>query len=277
MERTKLVPVFLALVLVAASGCLGAGTDDPSNSGPAITSGMDDADVRAAVVSASEALDSYTATIEMTNSAAEYESESNHQVAIDRQTQRARINTSSEMNGETYQGASIIDGTVLYSTDETEANWSRYDRSTSLEWKDVDLLSTFVTLADRSNATVVGSTTVDGEGATILEGDIDAETYASVLARENASRTTTDESNVTGSVRIVVDNETARPRTVQVQTTRASQYGAFESTTTMHVDSHDPGTQIRTPQETVTVTMRTGSGSGTTTVVTASAPPTDEE
>ena len=277
MLRSKLVPLTLALALVAASGCLGVGTDDPTNSGSAITSGMGDSEVRSALVAATEDVDSYTATIETANSGSEFDSESTFQVTVDREAQRARWNGTTETNGEAYNTTSVIDPPVVYSTDERSGNWTRHERNGVGEWDNVDQLATFVTLADRSNATVVGSTTIDGDGATVLEADVDPETYTNVVAGENASTTTIDRPNVTASLRLVVDNETAVPQTLEMQTTTVSEYGTYESNTTMTIEESGPATQIETPQDTVTATIRTGSDGGTTTVVTASAPPTEEE
>jgi outer membrane lipoprotein-sorting protein len=277
MERSKLVPLAFALVLVAASGCLGAGTDDPTNSNSAITGGMDDSAVRSAFVAATEDVDSYTATIETANSGNGYDTESTYRVTVDREAQRARWNGTTETNGEAYNTTAVIDPPVVYSTNESRGNWTRHERSGVGAWENIDQLSMYVTLADRSNATVVGSTTIDGEGATVLEADVDRETYMSVVAGENASTTPIDGPNVTASLRLVVDNETAVPQTLEMQTTTVSEYGNYESTTTMTIEDHGPATQIETPQDTVTATVRTGSEGGTTTVVTASAPPTEEE
>jgi len=277
MIRSKLVPLTLALVLVAASGCLGAGTDDPTNSNSAISSGMDDSEVRSTLVAATEDVDSYTATLETTSSTGGDEYESTYRIAIDRETERARWNSTTEANGETYNTTALIDGPTIYSTNETSEIWTRLDHVGSAEWEDVDRLSTFVTLADQANATVVGSTTVDGVGATVLEADVDPETYASVVADENVSTNAIDRSNVTASIRLVVDNQTGLPRTIEMQRTETSEYVTHELHSTMTIDDYGPATQIGTPQETVTATVRTGSDSGTVTVVTASAPPTEEE
>jgi len=275
MRRSKLVPLMLALVLVAASGCLGAGTDDPTNSDSAITSGMDDSAVREAVVSSSEEVERYAMTMNQTYSGGGFNSSTTYQGVIDRESRRARLNITSEGNGETQRMATIVDEPAIYSKQETGTNWTKRN-SESFEWRTIDRLSVLVELLEQSNATAVGSTTVDGSGATVLEADVEQETLAEVASGGNESTAGQAEPNVTMSLRAVVDNATARPQTITLHTVRSSEFGSSESTLTVTIDTYGVETQIGTPQETVTATVRTGSDGATTTVVTASAPPTEE-
>lgn len=272
MAKSKLVPLLLA-ALVLASGCLGAGgpttgtatqTDTPT---AAIDGSMNDSAVLGTVADATVDVERYAFTMNSTTRSSGFGNTSSTVTAtVDRSAERARLSYSTTFDGEQTNTTAIVAGDTVYSEREN-GTWTRYGTESGLSnWQQFDRLSTFVELAQRSNATVVGTGTVDGDAVTRLEADVDTETYLAVMGNGNTSMADA-ETNVTATIRMAVDDETGLPLRVTVETTNSGEFGTTTTTATLTVESYGVDTDIQTPTNTVTVTpFATGSDGGETTV-----------
>lgn len=271
MRRSTLVPVLLAMALVAASGCLGVGgptdgTDDGTPT-PAIESGMNDSAITDAVLGATEDVERYSFSVDSNTSGSGFGNTASTMTGtVDRPAKRVQAGFQSQFDGESQQSSAILAGETVYSREEN-GSWRQFESSDEMavSWAQFDYLSKFVELFDRSDATVVGSETVDGRAMTILEADVDPETYVRVMSGENATGSA-GEANVTVSLRMAVENETAYPREITTKTTTTGSYSS-ETTTVVTIEEYGVDTDIATPAAATPVTPGFGSASDSETVV----------
>lgn len=280
MRKSQLVPVLLALSLVAASGCLGVGStgaDDGSNN--ELDSDMNPTEVTAAIIDANDSVGGYAYTTEQTMSGEDIAT--TVRAVVDRDGRRVSLQSNSTFM-EQRSSYQLILGTERAYVKRSDADgWisPSVDQPDRVQWSQYDSLSHVVEMLERSDVSVAGPDTLNGTEVMVLQADVDGETYANVMVGANDSAGRDMASNVSGTLQVMVDKQRAYPLEAELQlsATNGGQDADSEEQRIVHktfrFQQFGSAEKIQTPDETVTMTPERTSE---TTVVTVTAVTPDE-
>lgn len=240
MNRSKLVPVFLALLLVSLSGCgaLGGGESTPESSEAAQR-------LQQQSVDAMESVESYRMDLSM-----DVESESgsvtiDSDALIDRSERKMRMNM-------TISGAGMHEELVMFIEDrtayiDTGMMWQTqtYDYDV---WSQQDRIAQQRELLNHSRVTLAGNDTVDGEPVRVMEIHPDEDKLKEIVAQQPSSNYGNAEFESV-QYTFYVSSETQRLRKMEMDASMTVDGNSGDVSITMTISDYGTNATVDIPPE----------------------------
>lgn len=255
MQRRRLVPVIAALLLlVVASGCLGAGGDgtttEPGSTDAVITSDMSAEAVQQAVLNASDRPSTYEMYMNMTMSVDGDQFMSmtmDGVVNSDAKKARADMSVSSAM-ADTTAEMYIANETVYMKIDDRWRTRSVGQASGMGGWNQTAQMERQRRMLSNASVSLAGSTTVDGTETTVLEVDPDTTSLTRMIGNQQGL-TGSDVEITDMTVEMYVANRTGRLRQSDVEMTMDVQGQTATTDVTIELSNFGLETDIQVPEE----------------------------
>lgn len=240
MRRSKLVPLFVALLLaVSLTGCLGSSNDMTDR----------EQQLQDKTISALSNADTYDYSMDMTVQTEELDVEMSVDATVDRPNRKIRATNDMEvpMRGNVEMETYLV-GETMYINSDTLPEWRTRDASELSLWDKNDQLKTQRQILESSEIDIVGSDTVDGNPVTVLKVEPDEGTLKDSVGQlmgSNLGDVTIEEA----TYRYSVENSTNRPLRVDLEMDMKIRDRTATATGTMRYSDFGQNVSISLPEE----------------------------